>query len=93
MNKQHIILFAGLLLVLVNAITSGNLSFLWGVVSGQSANYVVPQPSIGQTLNIPGTNSTVTGVPGGTIIGTGGNWTTVPTLQGPHPPNTPVSNP
>lgn len=68
--KQSI-LVAGLLLVLVNAITSGALSYLWGVVSGAAPPPPVSSiPPIGppqgpRALSPSGQQIPVAIVPGG----------------------------
>lgn len=95
MNRQHVVLWLGMLLVLVNTITSGSLAYLWGSVTSTQTQYQVPQPNPGQTLTIPGTNGgTIYNRPGyGDIIGMGQNYTTPGNLQGPHPPGVPVSIP
>lgn len=57
MNRGNLILAMGLLLVLVNGITSGELKGLWSIVSGTA------------TFKPAGSTSTPTPVQGPTVVG------------------------
>lgn len=90
-DKKTFVLFAGLLLVFVNAVTSGELAYLWGTISGANTSAgPIPTPNPGQTVPIPG--GTITGGSnGGYIVGQGTNYSTGSGTSTPYVPKGPRS--